>query len=565
MSIKNLADSVKITPDELAELVRSGELNRDNLTAFIRSIEAEIRNFVNKADPKRVRTLQEARDSWSEFLRNLTGDPEVDAEIVRQMNLGAVRQAERLNVPFDVVEPFELLGKKNNKSAKSFSQTIEERVNQRAKERLQEDYVDKYAGEESIDDRLLETAPALAVAQQLIGSRPISGWQPPNDYRMVEHDGSLPIRPALLFESSRRYNPDVWDAIGRRLYKGVDAYEDPRFFTAYGASSINWLMSRGRPVLESEWPSKDGMLERGVMTAAIAEHDVPMFFVAPDMLDAADKTEAPDTIDWARMKLPHEGAVFIMPRGKLISPRGGAINFIAYARLEGKRDYKVPGHPGARLRTDFDHFMMSATDTVRMFDYNRVFKAMYDRRKKPKVGDKETLIAQLSAVPDEQGEAVDKFYTQADLDFNDRCSNILFNLLLLMENKPEIISREGSRRVGYHKKQRCDLWSPNILGAKYRIERVGLDQASERGSHASPRWHWRSGHWREQGYGPLSCVDCGCNHAAHDREDKRCRRNEHLSVQCSGRYRHERYERQWVKPMLVNYKEEADDGKKKAA
>lgn len=554
LNLNELTEQVNIRPEDLARIIETGELNKTNLGAFIASIDAEIRKALRAKNAHRVGELQRAREAWSVFHDQLTGDHRVDAEMVRSRGYGAVKQDHNLEVPLPFIhqgrfkEPGGQDGRFDSLSEIYLKNFIDR----------ESDLVDKFTGDD-FDDRLASAAPILDTMRRADAV----GWAPPSKpgFKYVQYDGANQIRPSVMFQSCREFDPEVWDAINRRIYKGVEAWEDPRFFTAYAASSVNWLMSKYDMRTEMTWPSKDGMLERGMMTAAIAEHDVPMFFVSPDMLDAADKTDVPHTVHWKHLKLPHEGAVFVMPRGKLMSPRGGSINFIAYARLYGDKIYKLPGK-GARINTDFDHFMMCATDTEKMFDYNRVFKKpVFDAR--TDFGPDSTIATQFSTDPKEQQRdaRLHPLYTPADVEFNDRCTNILFNLLLLMEARPEIISKEGSRRVGYHKKRRCELWSPNILGRGYRIGRpTPTDPTADKGTHASPRWHWRRGHWREQGYGPISCVDCGCAHAAHDREDKRCRKNEHLAVQCSGRYRHETYERYWVAPMLVNYKEDINNG-----
>ena len=76
------------------------------------------------------------------------------------------------------------------------------------------------------------------------------------------------------------------------------------------------------------------------------------------------------------------------------------------------------------------------------------------------------------------------------------CS-LLFGTLLAMTARPELVERGKCERVIEARKDRPrkEFWSPNIVGRRYRTKIEGG------GSHASPRMHWRRGHFRSQPYG----------------------------------------------------------------
>jgi len=67
---------------------------------------------------------------------------------------------------------------------------------------------------------------------------------------------------------------------------------------------------------------------------------------------------------------------------------------------------------------------------------------------------------------------------------------------MVMSARPELVERGGLARPA--KKGKPELWSPNFLGKSYRIRH----DAAASGAHASPRLHWRRGHWRHQAVGP---------------------------------------------------------------
>jgi hypothetical protein len=93
--------------------------------------------------------------------------------------------------------------------------------------------------------------------------------------------------------------------------------------------------------------------------------------------------------------------------------------------------------------------------------------------------------------------------------------NIIFNTLFAMAARPEYV--ESGKRIGNMKKSKSELWTPNIIGRKYATK---YDPNAETGTHASPRMHWRRGHFRQQA--------CGIG------------RLEHKII--------------WIEPMLVNAK-----------
>lgn len=72
---------------------------------------------------------------------------------------------------------------------------------------------------------------------------------------------------------------------------------------------------------------------------------------------------------------------------------------------------------------------------------------------------------------------------------------VTINTLFAMAARPEYV--ESGKRLGTHKKSGSEIWAPNIIGRKYAVKR-----SENPGTHASPRMHWRRGHFRHQPFGP---------------------------------------------------------------
>jgi hypothetical protein len=129
------------------------------------------------------------------------------------------------------------------------------------------------------------------------------------------------------------------------------------------------------------------------------------------------------------------------------------------------------------------------------------------------------------------------------------------NLILAMEVQPLLIER--GRQVKHVKRHReAVLWTPNRIGRGYRIKVLDTSGV-EKGSHSSPRMHWRRGHWRRQGFGKRVrlCI-CGHDVKRHGKLAGECfeRGCDCLSIEYQALPAYEAYRTRWIEPILVNAK-----------
>ena len=89
---------------------------------------------------------------------------------------------------------------------------------------------------------------------------------------------------------------------------------------------------------------------------------------------------------------------------------------------------------------------------------------------------------------------------QEDKECCDRLSVLMFKLLVVLNTRPNLVEPATCirRARSWQSKLRNELWSPNIIGATYRVTR---ENAAPTGTHASPRLHFRRGHLRNQPHG----------------------------------------------------------------
>ena len=88
------------------------------------------------------------------------------------------------------------------------------------------------------------------------------------------------------------------------------------------------------------------------------------------------------------------------------------------------------------------------------------------------------------------------------------------SLVLAMQSRPELVSKERYLRAGSRSQATSagyspGVWQPNVVGARYKI----ISETGT-GTHASPRSHWRRGHFRRQRVGSALCSTMGCRHSA---------------------------------------------------
>lgn len=75
---------------------------------------------------------------------------------------------------------------------------------------------------------------------------------------------------------------------------------------------------------------------------------------------------------------------------------------------------------------------------------------------------------------------------------------MVFGVLLCLRARPALLTPAVREKVvpARHDKPKREFWTPVYIGKGYYPKR----EASQ-GSHASPRMHWRRGHFRNQAYG----------------------------------------------------------------
>jgi hypothetical protein len=98
---------------------------------------------------------------------------------------------------------------------------------------------------------------------------------------------------------------------------------------------------------------------------------------------------------------------------------------------------------------------------------------------------------------------LDEDLNEQDSEFLEKLGVIAFGTLLAMNARPDLVTHgKLEKRVAKKDEPVKEFWSPNVVGERYRPRVVTVKpEGGATGTHASPRYHWRRGHYRNQRHG----------------------------------------------------------------
>jgi hypothetical protein len=305
------------------------------------------------------------------------------------------------------------------------------------------------------------------------------------------------LDPAFVREMyadlERRY-PDLWRICYPRIYSepACGQYYSPK--------------EPARQLLSVAVKWDHGMVGQSEMYEMIAASElvryrVPMIWLGHDMAQAIRKTVPPGKIPWYTMPMPFPAAVFMVPKGALQHPSDGDVSFIAYPRFKTGDSHiskLVKGMPYGSSNGGMI-FLAYCPGSGTLFHWNLPLDAYGDSVSIPDI---ENYVTHLSA-EEQHDSGLRMFFNNTMTEEDNRMMALVahycFGSILLSNYRPDLFV-EGTLRKKVEKKgERKEFWSPNILGEHYRIKREKVDLG---GTHASPRFHWVRGAYKQQAYGP---------------------------------------------------------------
>lgn len=275
-----------------------------------------------------------------------------------------------------------------------------------------------------------------------------------------------------LIDGIKKHNPEVWKETEPKVYKNADQWHDYRFpFLTFAGALAFWKFNQNQTIVKD-----DEMRENMISVLIHKKYNFPLFFLSRELFLAAFHTDCLPEVDWKKLTMPFPAMTFVLPKNSL-SVNGEQILYITVTKAK-KGDYRDSDLNTPIILANDALFFRAFTDTGVTF--TRTQAEIYYRGNPLKV---RTDNSYQTAI-DEQ-----------ELGFLEKVIELSFNIIFAMISRPEFIG--SGKKIGFHKKQKTEIWSPNILGAKYIYKRA----ASSDNSNFKRRLHWRRGHFRNQRIG----------------------------------------------------------------
>lgn len=211
-------------------------------------------------------------------------------------------------------------------------------------------------------------------------------------------------------------------------------------------------------------------------------HDTPVYFPSRELCLALLQTKLPEGLCLRDLKWPHPGMCWVLPTNLIKSATDGHAVIITASSTPkpetGKNAVIVGGI------CEVPHIFSVCRHLSDDSPLDEIFAAQEDLFP-PQHSANETFV-----------------FTSDDRHFVEIISALVFNLLFVMTERPELLSGGNLSRPAKHKKGRTieALWTPLTIGANYKVSKTG-NAGDSQTDRAGVRVHWRRGHWRNHAHG----------------------------------------------------------------
>lgn len=300
------------------------------------------------------------------------------------------------------------------------------------------------------------------------------------------------LYPRLRDELGHRH-PDLWAKVYPRAYRDAGDWTSPKVPATMLGHAVQAARVQGD--LAALPPSTRQLYLQACMCA---ERMMPTYFVARPLVEAVMRTNPPPDLRWEDLPLPHEALTLMLPSGTLRHEREGEIGAITLARVPVAQPLRFPaiGAPQVKLPAT----VLIATGCAHEWPTMPIYDLTLNAGTTPTIGSVEEIHAGTDTTFDAEGNIVAQPTTLADAQVAQSLMSLALRIVLVMSARPELV--EPGVQTGAQKKRGGALtyWTPTVVGRTYRTRiDAGLPPV---GSHASPRLHWRRGHYAAQPYGP---------------------------------------------------------------
>jgi hypothetical protein len=296
-------------------------------------------------------------------------------------------------------------------------------------------------------------------------------WHSLSEWMVDEHTRHIQGRPWQKIFEPRRISPP-------------GGYHTPKVVVAAMTaffSNVGMEQALGVPMLQTEITAHAILYE-------VIRYKVPIYYVADAFIRAVAATDLPKDFTLHDLHWPMPGMVLGFPVKFMQEYLGRDVCYVYCADLAAG-DHEAPPELDS-VPFVGKHWTVTTPDKV-AFMFNAFSQA--------------TLGSWVSAYrkADRVDEAITKYaytdYTfsdtakvEADEQATQKVATLIFKLLVVLNTRPALVKPGGIERSEKRDPKtgeitRSELWQANVIGSKYRV----LRQPGT-GTHASPKWHWRS-------------------------------------------------------------------------
>lgn len=286
----------------------------------------------------------------------------------------------------------------------------------------------------------------------------------------LEERGELPLRDYI--EVVRELAaPELGELMPRRVVAPSGSYP----FEGFAA------------ILASDAAGENGKARRfksdaycEALRRILALYRTPCYAISPGLFSALWMSAPPTDLCVGDLPDSRRCGVISLPRGALVGSLGIDVGWVSWAFM------KAHEYEQCKIAQGEDGLIIISHEAEGIRRCHMTVSDMASR-----IADRENPPI-VNVEPDRPMQT-----TEADGEMPSRIAAFVANCLLLMDSRADVVEAGGIERKP--KKGKPALYRPQYIGKGYKIKKG--TRGPQGGTHASPRLHWRRGHWRIQPYG----------------------------------------------------------------
>lgn len=291
---------------------------------------------------------------------------------------------------------------------------------------------------------------------------------------------------ASVQELVRRQAPNALAAAIPRVYA-----DPPAGYLTAQQLGLRLAVAVSSAAASKEYGADDPVtMVHGAIAENIIQLQVPVWWIGKDLVEALQATDLPPGLRFADVPYPLPSFALILPRGLIKDGEGGDVEYIQCNVTPVEEDLKY--HRGLFTVSTMVSFNPAGAPSKPGPAYHNT-EFLDDAIVQAFQGINERPILSYG-----YAEHVD-----GDTDMVKRIARVAISASFLLASRPDLVEAQENpiRRVrsSLHGGGKVPLQSLRWLGRTYRTIRPS--PVPGQGTHASPRLHWRRGHWRDQRIG----------------------------------------------------------------